>query len=160
MAKKATKTAAPKDAVAAPKAKDRKPKFEAKVLPFYNEIDGLEDLKAEVDTLRDLGRRAAEIAAEIAGQKLIIQALMEANDLAATSYSVRVDPDGTGISYIKPTKGSRKYVTELLLLAGVTEKQLEKGSKPVPPKKPYVQLIQPSKNAPAAAAPVADDEEE
>lgn len=119
--------------------------YEPLDLPYYGEFKELSDIDGEVEELRDLTELMDKVKAEIEDQKMVIQSLMEAvPGKGKASYSVRITED-LGISYIKAEKGRETLVKELLILAGVTEKQLKKGTKKSPPNKPYVQLLLPTK---------------
>lgn len=129
------------------KVEEEKPRYEPKDLPYYTDFQELTeaDVDAEVEELRDLTLKMNKLKEEIEDQKLIIQTAMEAVPVAGkASYSVRITEE-LGIAYIKATKPNKKLVRELLILAGVTEKQLKKGTQKGAPNKPYVQLILPTK---------------
>lgn len=122
-----------------------KPRFQPKDLPYFGDFEELAEIDGEVEELRDLTLRAAKIKEQIEDQKAIIQDLMESVPInGRASYSVRITEE-LGIAYIKATKPGEKLVRELLILAGVTEKQLKKGTKKTAPNKPYVQLLLPTK---------------
>lgn len=107
----------------------------AVVSDFGEDLSDLPDLatalvrinkaKADLDLEADIYRRA-------------IRDLM-AGINAEESWTVRDEGTEWIATYIKPKPG-RKLVPELLVQAGVTKKQLERGYKEVPAKNPYVQV--------------------
>lgn len=131
-------------------------KYEPKDLPHFTDIpelvESVEDENHHDWSLSDLYSELEKLSAEKAGieaqadrLKKLASMLMSTAPQAATSYSVRVSDDGSGLCYIKPTKERQQLVRELLVVAGVTLKQLKKGTKMLPPNPPYVQLIRPEK---------------
>lgn len=137
-----------------PGSSSERPEFEPKDLPHYSEIPALtefatddtgtewtfEELADEIDSLNDAKTTLEE---QIARLKILEKQLMEATG-NKSSFSVRIRED-LGMMYIRPTKARETLVREMLIVAGVTEKQLKKGTKKGKIGEPYVQLLKPTK---------------
>ncbi len=100
-----------------------------------DEIDGLADAAAEI---AKINIKIAKLEEDKDTYKLIVEQLMS-DYRDDQSWSVRSDDDSWIATRIVP-KETKKLVPELLVVAGVTAKQLAKGYKTVPAKKPYVQV--------------------
>jgi hypothetical protein len=130
--------ARPKRGTAAKLPHDSGPKFEERNIPYFDDaqfkgkLDEVGGLAAEI---RGLQQRKAKLEEMIAEKNVIIKALMmDVKD--SESWSVRAD-DWTA-TFIKP-KPRETLVPELLITAGVSLAQLEKGTKRTPVS-PYVTI--------------------
>lgn len=106
------------------------PRFEEKNLPDYSEFDELVDggILGLAAQLAELNARKAAVEDTIAAVKAQMRAVMEEVSLSELgSYTVRGGDDLT-ICYIKP-KPRESLVRELLVQAGVTLKQIQRGTK-------------------------------
>lgn len=100
--------------------------------------EALSDLPGLAAELLDLNRQKAALEATADTIRYAIRMLMaEVKD--DESWTVRSDDTDWVATYIKP-KDTKKLIPELLILAGVTDKQLKKGYKTIPAKEPYVQV--------------------
>ena len=100
--------------------------------------EALEDLSALAEELVAVNLRKAELDETAATLRDSIRELME-EVKSDESWTVRSEDTSWVATYIKP-KETKKLIPELLIQAGVTTKQLEKGYKKIPAKNPYVQV--------------------
>lgn len=111
---------------------------EKKVALWSDFGDALEDLPALAEEVVSLNKQIAELQASKDVIRGSVQALME-EVKADESWTVRDEGTEWVATYVKPKPG-KKLVPELLIQAGVTDKQLAKGYKVVPAKNPFVQV--------------------
>lgn len=98
----------------------------------------LDDLPAIADEVVEINKQIAALKVDAELRRKIIGDMM-AEVKGDESWTVRSEDDAWIATYIKPKPG-KKLEPTLLLQAGVTKQQLERGYKPVPAKKPYVQV--------------------
>ena len=133
------KKAAPPSAITKKKVAYKKPwipesEFRGKApMPHFTEFEELVEgnLMSMAEDLAELNRKKAALDLLINEHKSIIRAVVEQLPITRTqSFSVRID-DSMYVSYVRP-KDRETLVPELLIQAGVTEKQLKKGTKKTP----------------------------
>ncbi len=100
--------------------------------------DDLEDLPELAMQLVEINKRKADLEIEAGTIRGAIKQLM-GSVRSDESWTVRDEDTEWVATYIVPKPG-KKLEPTLLLSAGVTKKQLERGYKVVPAKKPYVQV--------------------
>lgn len=108
-------------------------KLVASVRDFGKRLDGLEDLAAELVEINRQKKELEDTADTIRGAIRDMMQEVKADE----SWTVRSEDTAWVATYVV-CKDSKKLVPELLIMAGVTDKQLKKGYKVVPAKKPYV----------------------
>lgn len=107
----------------------------ASVSDYGEALSDLEDLAGE---LVEINRKKAELDDAASTIRYAIRMMMaEVKD--DESWTVRSDDTSWVATYIVP-KETKKLIPELLIQAGVTTKQLQKGYKTIPAKDPYVQV--------------------
>lgn len=125
--------------VAPEKPRTAPPGRAGSIVALYTEFDGeLDDLPDLAAQLVCINQAKAALDLEAVTYRHAIRDLMETVKSDA-SWSVRDEGTDWIATYIKPKPG-KKLVPELLIKAGVTTKQLEKGYKEIPAKDPYVQV--------------------
>lgn len=96
------------------------------------------EFKSHADELVRINNEKAALELEAKVYRDAIAELM-AEKKADESWTVRSENTDWIATYIV-SKPGKKLVPELLIQAGVTDKQLQKGYKEIPAKKPYVQV--------------------
>lgn len=108
-------------------------------VPVWSDFpEDLSDLPALASELVRINKEKAALEAEADTYRLAIRELM-AGVNNKTSWSTRDEGTDWVATYVVPKPG-KKLVPELLIKAGVSTKQLAKGYKEIPAKKPYVQV--------------------